>query len=307
MNRFTMKAVREYFANQMVFLIVALIWPQVVLAEPLGLSKTDSIGEEECALIDKPIIYTICYGNQSNTFDVGEVILTDELPKTTVFVSADDGGIYDAATHSVTWNIGTLAAGAEMTCLKMIIDVNALPGQTLTNQVTIQGSEVSTFAAAQKVTEICPVAVNVDIKPGGCPTPVNVGSKGVLPVAVLGTSAFDVKSIDPISITLEGVAPLRWSFEDVATPYTINYESCDIMDCHEVGGDGIVDLTLKFETQAVAIAIGDVYYRECLIMELTGNLKAGYGGLPFSGGDVVSILKKKRPIVVPSNSLLLKP
>lgn len=37
--------------------------------------------------------------------------------------------------------------------------------------------------------------------------------------AILGTSALDVTEIDPSTVRLEGVAPLRFNFEDVATPF----------------------------------------------------------------------------------------
>ena len=64
---------------------------------------------------------------------------------------------------------------------------------------------------------------------------------------------------------------------------------------------------MKFDTQEIAAAIEEVYDRECLILELTGELKAAYGGLPFKGGDVVSILKKGRKHnVAPTNLILLK-
>jgi hypothetical protein len=60
--------------------------------------------------------------------------------------------------------------------------------------------------------------VIVDIKPGSCPNPLNVKSSGVLPVAILGTRDYDITTIDPTSIRLAGVEPLRSSYEDVATP-----------------------------------------------------------------------------------------
>jgi hypothetical protein len=65
---------------------------------------------------------------------------------------------------------------------------------------------------------VCMPLINVDIKPGTCPNPVNVKARGVLPVAILGTADFDVTTIDPASVRLEGVAPIRWALEDVATP-----------------------------------------------------------------------------------------
>ncbi|MHC4650604.1 MAG: hypothetical protein ACYTES_07060, partial [Planctomycetota bacterium] len=78
------------------------------------------------------------------------------------------------------------------------------------------------------------VAAAVDIKPGSCPNSFNRGSRGRLPVAVLGTDGFDVADIDVDTIELSradgiggSVAPLRIGFEDVGTPF--DGEPCD---CH---------------------------------------------------------------------------
>jgi uncharacterized repeat protein (TIGR01451 family) len=91
----------------------------------------------------------------------------------------------------------------------------------------------------------------IDIKPGSCPNPLNTKSKGVLPVAILGTEDFDVLEIDPASIRLESsAAPIRSSYEDVATPIT-DGEECD---CTEDGPDGYLDLMLKFENQEIVDA-----------------------------------------------------
>ena len=301
----------RYFVISMAFVSVVMC-SQVTLAESLNLSKSDSLSQDNCVLSGKNITYTICYDNP-NSYAVNDVILTDALPNNTSFVPEGNNGVYDASTHSVTWDIGLLAENSKKTCVQLMINVTADPGTVLTNQVTIESSNEELPPVTDEPTvitedtEICPVAVSVDIKPGGCPTPINVKSKGVLPVAVLGTANFDVTTIDPASITLEGVSPLRWAMEDVATPYTINVDDCNIDDCHELSGDGYVDLTLKFDTQEIYEAIAEVYDRECLILELTGKLKTAYGKLPIKGGDVVSILKKGRPHnVTPANSILLK-
>ena len=72
----------------------------------------------------------------------------------------------------------------------------------------------------------------VDIKPGSCVNPVNPKSKGVLPVALLGTEALDVMMIDPstIRLTREGVdgevAPIRVHYADVATPMQCELTAC---------------------------------------------------------------------------------
>jgi len=131
--------------------------------------------------------------------------------------------------------------------------------------------------------------VAVDIKPGSCPNPLNVRSRGVLPVAIVGTADFDVTEVDPDTVFLEGVAPLRWSYEDVATPSEPLSEKESCFDCTDEGPDGILDLTLKFETQEVVAAIGPVTDGECVVLELSGALD---DGTVITGEDVVVIKKK---------------
>jgi len=139
-------------------------------------------------------------------------------------------------------------------------------------------------------------SVPVDIKPYSCPNPFDVKKQkrhGVLVVAVLGTEDFDVTQIDPSSIRLEGVAPLRWSLRDIATPFTpsTGKEHC-YEDCSIEGTDGFKDLKLKFSAQKVAAALGNVKHNECRVLKLTGNLKKEKGSSPIVGEDVVVIQKK---------------
>jgi hypothetical protein len=63
------------------------------------------------------------------------------------------------------------------------------------------------------------VEVPIDIIPQSCPNPLNVKGKGVLTVAILGTEDFDVTEVDPVTVELINVSPLRWALENVATPY----------------------------------------------------------------------------------------
>lgn len=134
------------------------------------------------------------------------------------------------------------------------------------------------------------IRVFLDVKPGSCPNPLNTKSKGVLPVAILGTDDFDVTGIDPATLLLEGVPALRWSLEDVGTPFSGVPQGC--LDCSTGGPDGHLDLTLKFDTQAVAAARGPVSDRQCRVVRLTGNLRPGAGATPILGEDVLTILKK---------------
>lgn len=142
--------------------------------------------------------------------------------------------------------------------------------------------------------------VEIDIKPTSCPNPINFKSKGVLPVAILGTGDFDVTTIDPDTVRLEGVAPLRWKTEDVATPYvgevTADCPGCEC--CHEEGLDGHADLTLKFSTQEIVAALGYVANGDCLILQLTGSLKEEFDGTPFMGEDVVKIINQIKGCII---------
>lgn len=139
--------------------------------------------------------------------------------------------------------------------------------------------------------------VAVDIKPGSCPNPVNSKSKGVLHVAVLGTEDFNVRTIDPANIRLTrdgyedvGVYPVRWDYEDVATPF-----SGDFCECHSLGEDGYEDLTLKFDSEELAavLELADVA-KFTLPLKITGKLMVQFGGMDIFGTDCIKVLKAKK-------------
>lgn len=111
------------------------------------------------------------------------------------------------------------------------------------------------------------IPVSIDIKPGSCPNPLNVKSKGVLPVAIIGTIAFDVYDIDLSTLQLKGIAPIREEFEDVATPFN-GASIDDCFDCTEQGPDGFVDLVLHFDTEEIVAILGSVSDGSCLEVEL---------------------------------------
>lgn len=135
-----------------------------------------------------------------------------------------------------------------------------------------------------------PTEVAVDIKPQSCPNPLNSISKGVTPVAILGSAELDVSMIDAASISLEGVAPIRSALEDVAAP-VVDGSECD---CTEAGPDGFTDLKLKFKTQDIVEALGEFANGETLVLTLTGEL---LDKTPIVGTDCirVKIPRAKRP------------
>jgi hypothetical protein len=147
-------------------------------------------------------------------------------------------------------------------------------------------------------TEIPPpeIPVALDVKPTSCPNPLNVNSKGVLPVAIVGTEDLDVTHIDPATVQLMLVDPLRGAYEDVCTAYLPLVGKASQYDCTEEGPDGFMDMTLKFDNMAIAAALeligGPLTDGEEILVTLKGNLLPEYGGTPIVGEDVVRIIKK---------------
>ncbi|MHC4575609.1 MAG: hypothetical protein ACYS76_16065 [Planctomycetota bacterium] len=139
-----------------------------------------------------------------------------------------------------------------------------------------------------KTTVSAALPAGIDIKPGGCPNPLNLESKGVLCVAVLGSEDLDVTDIDPVSVRLEGVAPVRSSLQDVSTPVADDANACD---CGEQGNDGYTDLVLKFKTQDVVAELipdsGELAKGDVLALTLTAGLT---NGKMIAGADCVVLV-----------------
>jgi uncharacterized repeat protein (TIGR01451 family) len=162
------------------------------------------------------------------------------------------------------------------------------------------------------------IPVAFDIKPQSCPNPLNVknprtdvrsedkGSENsfaasdtrpddpalraaVLPVAILGAADFNVTDIDVTTVTLEGVTPLRYSYEDVAAPVD-DTTNCA---CTTRGPDGYKDLTLKFDRSEIIAALGEVADGEVVQLTITGNLG---DGTPIVGTDCVIILGGRQEV-----------
>ena len=185
--------------------------------------------------------------------------------------------------------IGTLEGNWSMDVQFLSVNTNRITDWKATSA---DGSMIPLVLELERRVRLqpCPI-VAVDIKPLSCPNPLNVKKKGVLPVAILGTDELDVTTIDPASVRLEGVAPLRWSIEDVATPFTPFTGKVNATDCTTAGPDGMVDLTLKFSASSIVSTLGSVNDKEVkVLLYLTGKL---YDGSSIVGEDVVVIKKNQ--------------
>jgi hypothetical protein len=181
----------------------------------------------------------------------------------------------------------------------------AFISETTTNTVTVTANDLAGHQFCEATDQVTVTVteptfdVAVDIKPGSCPNPLDLRKKGDLPAAILGTDDFDVTTIDPSTITIAingngvgGVYPLRWAYEDVATPFEpyTGKTDCDY-DCTKEKKDGYLDLTLKFNAQEIISLIPDEYknHKQCIVLSVKGYLM---NGTPFNGEDVVSIRLK---------------
>ncbi len=142
-------------------------------------------------------------------------------------------------------------------------------------------------AFINRVIPISPLEVAVDIKPGTCPNPLNLSSRGVLSVGVLGTDSFEVSQIDIATVRLAGVAAIRSSFENVSSP-VVDGNDCE---CGETSADGFMDLALKFKADQIVEALinigGELEKGELWELDLTGQL---LDGTPIEGSDCVALV-----------------
>jgi probable HAF family extracellular repeat protein len=224
--------------------------------------------------------------------DLGGIFTTLDVPGASDTIAEDINNSRDVVGFykGLGGTVGFLYSGG-------IFSDIAFPGARATEAVGIndQGDIVGLYQDANRVLHgflAAPTAVHVavDIKPQGCPNPFNVGAMGVLPVAILGTASFDVTTVDPASVKLQGVPALRSALEDVATPLIGTVRNAT--DCTTAGPDGFLDLVLHFNDQAVSAALGAATDGQVLILTLTGNLLPQFGGAAIKGQDVVIVINK---------------
>ena len=104
----------------------------------------------------------------------------------------------------------------------------------------------------------------IDIKPGSDLNSINLGSHGVIPVAVLTTNDFDATTVDPDTVEIAGSSvALRGNGNRLLASF------------EDVDDDGDIDLVLQVETENLTLE--------------TGATEATLTGETFDGHQIVGV------------------
>jgi len=138
------------------------------------------------------------------------------------------------------------------------------PNSNFTGTVTFEYEACDTAKSCDQATVSVLVAIEVPLNI--IPRKLNVKQNGVLPVEIRSSGDFDVTTIDPESLMLQGVRPFRWNM---------------------LGKK----LILKFRAKDIISALGPVNDRDVVVFQLTGE--SINGGI--FGEDSVIIINKGKP------------
>jgi hypothetical protein len=136
----------------------------------------------------------------------------------------------------------------------------------------------SAFRTYSVFTTVPPVlSVEIDVKPGNDDNVVNLGSNGVIPVAILSSEDFDATTVDPCSVELTGDTEIPGA----GVALRGKKEKPQVHN-EDVNDDGLLDLVCHIETEnldPLNIQEGVVY--------LKGNT---FEGQAIQGSDVITVV-----------------
>jgi hypothetical protein len=208
-------------------------------------------------------------GDGTNPLDLAQEAATDGA-----------GNVYVTGTRSdnafkIDTPGGCSTSGSTCT-ITQIIDTTGDGTHAINDPVTVAAAAGNVFIGGQVSDNIFCLGpcvdvtdAELDIKPGSERNPINPLSKGVIPVAILGSETFDVMDVDPDTLAF---GPSGAGLAHSKGPH---YDNVD--------GDGFTDLVAHFRTQATGIGTSDT--EACLTWE-------NEDGTPFEACDDIATVGK---------------
>ena len=230
---------------------------------------------------------TVSIVNVAPTVESGTDLAATSGVPVALSVGYSDPGIADSHTATIDWGDGSPIMAATVTPTGAGSglasgDHTYLQVAHYAVTVCVTDDDGDSSCGIQSIT-VEPLPVTIEIKPGEGATPINVRSKGVIPVAVFTTDEFDAVAVDP--------ATLRFGPDGAQ----ITHQHGHLQD---VNDDGRLDLLVHFATQESGIACGDT---EATLYGAT------YLGQEFAGQDGITTAgcKAKSAEELGSNPLFL--
>lgn len=176
----------------------------------------------------------------------------------------DPSGFGEGKTFLGETSVATDGAG--LASFSVSFSPAAATGQQITATATDGAGNTSEFSPCALVEGL---EVAIDIKPGSFPNSINIGSSGVVPVAILSAPGFDATTVDPSTVTLAS-APVK--LRGRGTPQASE---------QDVNGDGLDDLVVQVETEALDLESEDT---DAVLEGFT------FGGTEIRGVDSVRVV-----------------
>lgn len=237
----------------------------VRVKEGPGLSR--SVGRWVFRLLSPArLMITDPYGRQTG-YDSTTNSIVQEIPGSLYSgIDAEPQVISLREMNAGTWKFQIIGTGTgNYTFLAESIDKDM--HVTISASGSIKSGDIASYELSNIGDGSQPILnqiIDVEIKPGSNPAPINIKSKGVMPVAILSNDTFDAALVDPATVKFgaDGAVSSKNNSEDV-------------------NGDGKPDLVLHFPMTQSGIKSGDT--RACLV----GKTKEG---INIQGCDEIRIV-----------------
>jgi hypothetical protein len=137
------------------------------------------------------------------------------------------------------------------------------------NYASLLTGDITALGLPTQFSVIAEQEVTIDIKPGSDPNCFNINGHGVIPVAILGSSRFDVTEVDTWTVAFGGLE------------VRVRGNKGPLCGVEDSNGDGLADLVCHFEDDPANWSVGGA------TATLTGSL---HNGRAFKGTDDICVV-----------------